>query len=86
MNKYEYFNNYIKEKENFVIILFNYPCQMYSLYDKEIIYNNEYMAMCLDLLIFELSKKKYCHIRSDNISFLGFGFGCNTILTFRKKK
>jgi len=89
---HDFFDNYLdkianykeilNELENYILIAFNYPCQAYSLFNASFVYNNEYLSNSLDLLIFELVRRKIFHIRSDNLRFIGFGYGCNIILHF----
>lgn len=82
LEKIEYYQELISDLQNYIIVLFNFPCQAYTLYTSEITYNNEYLSKCLDLLIYELVRRKLFHIRSDNLRFIGFGYGCNAILHF----
>lgn len=82
LTKIAFYQNLIEDLENYYVILFNYPCQSYTLYNPETCYNNESLSECLDLLIYELVRRKVFHIRSDNLRFIGFGYGCNVILHF----
>ena len=82
--KIRFYEGFLEGKVNFLLVLFNYPCQPYTLYSEKISYNNEYLAMVLDLLLYRLSKDRVIHIRSDNLLLLGTGLGANVALTFRK--
>ena len=82
LEKLDFYKQLLSGLENYILIAFNYPCQAYSLYNPETLYNNEYLSNVLDLLIYELVRRKIFHIRSDNIRFIGFGYGSNIILHF----
>lgn len=82
IGKIRFYQNLIRDLENYCVVLFNYPSQPYSLYSPDECYNNEILSQCLDLLIYELVRSKTFHLRSDNLRFLGFGLGCNVILHF----
>ena len=82
LDKIENYKEILNKLENYILIVFNYPCQAYSLYDASLVYNNEYLSNSLDLLIYELVRRKTFHLRSDNLRFIGFGYGCNIILHF----
>lgn len=82
LEKTEFYNSFVKKLENYILVLFNYPGQSFSLFNPDTVYNNEYLSNVVDLLIYELAKRKVYHIKSDNIKFIGFGLGCNVILHF----
>ena len=56
--------------------------QSYTLFSEKIIYNNEYNAKIIDMLIFKLNKEGIIHAKSDTFKFIGFGNGGNIILSF----
>lgn len=80
--KITFFKDLLKNLENFVVVVLNFPGQFLSLFHKNKLYNNEYLSKMIDLLLFELAKRKVFHLKSDNLRFVGFGYGCNVILHF----
>lgn len=80
LRKVRFFKDLLRNLENFVVVLLNFPGQFLSLFSEDRLYTNEYLSRMLDFLLFELGKRKVFHLKSDNLRFIGFGFGCNVIL------
>ena len=68
--------------KNCKIILFNYPGQLFTLYDEEKLFNNEEIAKILDELILDLEKQKVIDLQKDIIKLLGLGYGGNIAAYF----
>lgn len=84
IEKIDFYKSTLDSLKNHLIVLFNFPGQAYTLFDPNKIYNNDYNATLLDLLIYDLQQREYLYIRSDNIRFIGYGLGGNILLYFRK--
>jgi len=78
----EFYQEYAKTADNVKFILFNIPGQAYTLFDEHAIYNNDYNASMIDLLLEELTTNKAFNPSVDTLKFVGIGFGANIFLYF----
>ena len=87
---HDFFENFLEKidfylsfsSRDYLLLLFNYPGQAFTYFDRKRTYNNEYNSRLLDLLLFELQKNEVFYLRSDNFRFLGFGNGGNILSYF----
>ena len=90
----EYFIRLANDIKNLKILLFNLPGinfflgieisgQAYTFYHADAIYNNDYNAMIVDLLLQELIENKRIDPKAETFRFIGSGFGANILLYFR---
>lgn len=86
-NMYERVQHYIdivKDKPNKRFVLFNFPGQAYTMYQREQACSNDYLSSFADSLLYHLESKGYVHFVADRIKFVGFGYGGNVLLHYRK--
>ena len=77
-----YYKEIIQQTMNCKIILLNYPCQLFTIYNKKQFFNNEDIAKILDALIFSLENQKVLDFQRDSIKLLGLGYGGNIATYF----
>ena len=66
------------------ILLFNFTGQAYTLYNRNVIPNNEYIAEQLDGLLNALEDQKRINFRTDEFRLVGYGYGANILLYYCK--
>lgn len=78
-----YYQNLLNEESrNWFIVLFNYPGQLFTIFDETRILNNEEISKVLDSLVFYLERENKINLKNDFIKMAGFGYGGNILSYF----
>lgn len=56
-------------------ILFNYPGQAFTMYNKDSVFNNVELSKLVDSLLFYLSQQRTISLDYDDLKFVGLGYG-----------
>lgn len=86
-NMYElapYFVQILKDKTNKRVVLFNFPGQAYTIYQRDVPCTNEYLSSFVDSFFYHLEVKGYADFIGDRIKFTGFGYGGNVLLYYSR--
>jgi len=83
IDEMDQFKKYATEDNNTKFILFNYPGQAYTLFNEEIVYNNDYNACLIDMFLEELATQGEIDLNKDSFKFIGVGYGANILLYYR---
>lgn len=79
---FKYYSDTLKGKTNKRIVLFNFPGQAYTIYQREVSYTNEYLSTFVDSFFYHLEAKGYLDFMADRIKFIGIGYGGNILLYY----
>ena len=72
-----YYKSILKVIPNKKIILFNYPGQVFTIYNEEIIHNNQLISKIIDCMIYFLDNIDTIDLSQEKLKIIGYGYGGN---------
>lgn len=81
-DSFKYYSSTLKGKSNKRVVLFQYPGQAYTIYQRDVAYTNEFLSNFVDSFFYHLETKSYIDFVADRIKFIGIGYGGNILLYY----
>ena len=82
--KIDFYKKLLESQKNKRVVLFNYPCQAFTVYKSNTAYHNMRIADIFDSLMYHLDQNSYINVEKNTFKFVGYGYGGNILLYYRK--